>query len=53
VGREPGGQNVVVSMPYGLLERLGQEPVDALSKRETEVVLAAHGLSNARIADDR
>lgn len=42
-----------VSMPYGLLERLGQEAVGALSKRETEVVLAAHGLSNARIADER
>jgi len=49
--REPGGGNVVVSMPRGLLERLGEEPVGALSERETEVVvLAARGFPNARIA---
>ena len=52
-GREPGGKNVVVSMPRGLLERLGEEPVGALSERETEVVvLAARGFSNARIAEE-
>jgi ATP/maltotriose-dependent transcriptional regulator MalT len=38
-------------MPRGLLERLGEGPVGALSKRETEiVVLAARGLSNFQIA---
>jgi DNA-binding NarL/FixJ family response regulator len=47
------GENVVVSMPRGLLERLGEEPVGALSERETEVVvLAARGLPNARIAEE-
>jgi DNA-binding NarL/FixJ family response regulator len=52
-GRQPGGENVVVSMPRGLLERLGEEPVGALSERETEVVvLAARGFSNARIAEE-
>jgi DNA-binding NarL/FixJ family response regulator len=51
--RQPGGENVVVSMPRGLLERLGEEPVGALSERETEVVvLAARGLPNARIAEE-
>jgi DNA-binding NarL/FixJ family response regulator len=48
----PGGQNpVVVSMPRGLIERLGEEPAGALSERETEIlVLAARGHSNDRIA---
>jgi DNA-binding NarL/FixJ family response regulator len=51
--RQPGGGNVVVSMPRGLLERLGEEPVGALSERETEVVvLAARGLPNARIGEE-
>ena len=51
--RQPGGKNVVVSMPRDLLERLGEEPVGALSERETEVVvLAARGLPNARIAEE-
>jgi DNA-binding NarL/FixJ family response regulator len=40
-------------MPRDLLERLGEEPVGALSERETEVlVLAARGLPNARIAEE-
>jgi DNA-binding NarL/FixJ family response regulator len=49
--RNPARENVVVSMPRGLLERMGEEPVGALSERETEiVVLAARGLSNRLIA---
>ncbi len=51
ISRDPGGLNVVVSMPRGMIERLGEEPMGALSERETEVVvLAAHGLSNFQIA---
>ena len=51
---DPGGDNVVVSMPRGLLERLGEEPAGgALSERETEiVVLTARGLSNHQIATE-
>ena len=51
--REPAGENVVVSMPRGLLERMGEEPVGALSERETEImVLAARGCSNHQIAEE-
>jgi DNA-binding NarL/FixJ family response regulator len=51
ISREPRGANVVISMPRGLLQRLGEEPMGALSERETEiVVLAARGLSNYQIA---
>jgi DNA-binding NarL/FixJ family response regulator len=51
--REPDGENVVVSMPRGLLERMGEEPVGALSERETEImVLAARGCSNYQIAEE-
>ena len=53
LSREPEGENVVVSVPRGLLERLGEEPVGALSERETEVVvLIARGFSNRQIATE-
>ena len=51
VSHQAGGQNVVISMPRGLLERMGEEPAGALSERETEIlVLAARGHSNDSIA---
>jgi DNA-binding NarL/FixJ family response regulator len=51
--REPTGGNVVVSMPRGLLERMGEEPVGTLSERETEImVLTARGCSNYQIAEE-
>jgi DNA-binding NarL/FixJ family response regulator len=50
---DPDGNNVVVSMPRGPLERLGEEPVGTLSERQTEiVVLAARGLSNRQIGKE-
>ena len=53
VTHDPGGGNAVISMPRALLERLGDEPVGALSERETEViVLAARGLSNRLISEE-
>src|SRR5215212_5163531 len=53
LSRDSGGDNVVISMPRGLLERLGEEPVGALSERESEiVVLAARGLSNHQVATE-
>jgi DNA-binding NarL/FixJ family response regulator len=49
--REPRGENTVVSMPRGSLERMGDGPMGALSERETEVLVhVARGLSNHQIA---
>jgi DNA-binding NarL/FixJ family response regulator len=51
--RDPAEGNVVVSMPRGLLERMGEEPVGMLSERETEImVLAARGRSNYQISEE-
>jgi DNA-binding NarL/FixJ family response regulator len=53
IARDPGGDNVVISMPRGALERLDEGPVGSLSERETEVlVLAARGHSNRQIATE-
>jgi DNA-binding NarL/FixJ family response regulator len=49
--REPKGENTVVSMPRGSLERMGEGPMGKLSERETEVLVhVARGLSNYQIA---
>ena len=49
----PGGQNLVISVPRGLIERLEEEPDGALSEREMEIlVLAARGHSNDQIAEE-
>jgi DNA-binding NarL/FixJ family response regulator len=51
--REPGGENTVVSMPRGSLERMGEGPMGKLSERETEVLVnVARGLSNYQIAHE-
>jgi DNA-binding NarL/FixJ family response regulator len=51
LSRNLGGDDVVVSMPRGLLERMGEGPPGTLSERETEIlVLAARGFSNHQIA---
>jgi DNA-binding NarL/FixJ family response regulator len=49
--REPKGENTVVSMPRGSLERMGEGSMGTLSERETEVLVhVARGLSNNQIA---
>src|SRR5215213_10019128 len=51
--REPAGENTVVSMPRGSLERMDHGPMGALSERETEVLVhVARGLSNLQIATE-
>jgi DNA-binding NarL/FixJ family response regulator len=51
LSRDPGGENVVVSMPRGSLERIGDGHESAISDRELEVlVLVARGFSNRQIA---
>jgi DNA-binding NarL/FixJ family response regulator len=51
--REPRGENTVVSMPRGSLERMGEGPMGTLSERETEVLVhVARGRSNYQIATE-
>src|SRR5215212_1965691 len=51
--REPKGENTVVSMPRGSLERMGDGPMGTLSERETEVLVhVARGRSNYQIATE-
>jgi DNA-binding NarL/FixJ family response regulator len=51
--REPKGENTVVSMPRGSLERMGDGPMGTLSERETEVLVhVARGLTNYQIATE-
>ena len=53
VSSDPGGGNAVISIPRGLLQRLGDGPAGGLSEREAEVlVLAARGLSTRLIAEE-
>jgi DNA-binding NarL/FixJ family response regulator len=48
----PRGQNVILAVPRGVLERAEQGEDEYLSGRELEILLlAARGLSNRRIAD--
>jgi DNA-binding NarL/FixJ family response regulator len=51
LSREPSRDNVVVSMPRGSLEQIGDGHESAISDRELEVlVLVARGLSNLQVA---
>ena len=48
---DPGKTNAVVSLPRSMVRRLEGSPENALTERETEVVvLAARGLSNRQLA---
>src|SRR5215216_7511296 len=50
---EPIDENMVVSMPRGSLERMGDGPMGGLSERETEVLVrVARGRSNYQIATE-
>ena len=51
LSRNPEGDNVVVSMPRGSLERIGDGHEGVISEREMEViVLVARGFSNRQVA---
>lgn len=51
--RKPKGDNTVVSMPRGSLERMGEGSMGTLSERESEVLVhVARGLSNSQIATE-
>ena len=51
LSRNPEGDNVVVSMPRGSLERIGDGHEGVISDRELEViVLVARGFSNRQVA---
>jgi DNA-binding NarL/FixJ family response regulator len=51
LSRDPGRDNVVISMPRGSLERLGDGHESVISDRELEVlVLVARGFSNRQVA---
>ena len=51
--REPIGENMVVSMPRGSLERMGDRPMGTLSEREREILVhVARGRSNYQIATE-
>jgi DNA-binding NarL/FixJ family response regulator len=51
LSREPGRGNVVVSIPRGSLERIGDGHEGVISDRELEViVLVARGFSNRQVA---
>jgi DNA-binding NarL/FixJ family response regulator len=53
LSRNPEGDNMVVSMPRGSLERIGDGHQSSLSERELEiVVLVARGLSNRQVATE-
>ena len=51
ITHDPEGGDMVVTLPRGSLEQMGDGPMGDLSERETEVlVLVARGLSNDQIA---